>query len=198
MLRLTSVVACAAIPLAAGSLTQKERETLLLHFDRTAKNLRLALDGVSDKQWTFKPSVDAWSIAECAEHIVTTDQMMFVFVKDKMMNMPAAGSDVKRESDESVLASAVDRSKKVKTMEFLEPKARYPGPAAVLESFSKSVAQILDYVTTTQDDLRAHGVPTPGGTFRDAYQCLLSLAGHIERHTAQIAEVKSSAGYPKN
>jgi len=114
------------------------------------------------------------------------------------MNMPAAGPNVKRESDESVRATALDRSTKVKTLEFLEPKARYSGPAATLELFSKVLSEILEYVKTTQDDLHAHGVPTPGGEFRDAYQFLLSVAGHTERHTAQIAEVKSSAGYPKN
>ena len=31
----------------------------------------------------------------------------------------------------------------------------------------------------------------------DAYQAMLMLSAHSERHTAQINEVKAAAGYPK-
>jgi hypothetical protein len=51
-------------------------------------------------------------------------------------------------------------------------------------------------VKSTQDDLRAHGFQSPGG-YRDGYQMLLTLAGHAERHSQQIAEVKADPKYPK-
>jgi hypothetical protein len=31
-----------------------------------------------------------------------------------------------------------------------------------------------------------------------AYQLVLMLSGHTERHTDQLLEVKASTGYPKN
>jgi hypothetical protein len=55
----------------------------------------------------------------------------------------------------------------------------------------------VEYVKSTQDDLRAHGFQGPTG-YVDGYQFLLSVAAHCERHAAQIAEVKASAGYPAN
>lgn len=51
----------------------------------------------------------------------------------------------------------------------------------MLAAFDQSVARIATYVRTTQDDLRAHGLQSDG----DAYQMLLTLAGHAERDTHQ-------------
>lgn len=48
----------------------------------------------------------------------------------------------------------------------------------------------------SQDDLRSQGFQSPGG-YRDAYQMLLTLAGHVERDSQQIADVKADPTYPK-
>jgi hypothetical protein len=51
-------------------------------------------------------------------------------------------------------------------------------------------------VKTTTEDLHGHGGPHPVFKMLDGYQWLLLLSGHSARHTAQIEEVKASAGYP--
>lgn len=66
-----------ALPLAAAALTDQERTLLLTQLDKSAKTFRTSLEGVSDVQWNFKPAPDRWSIAECAEHVVTVDDMSF-------------------------------------------------------------------------------------------------------------------------
>jgi hypothetical protein len=52
------------------------------------------------------------------------------------------------------------------------------------------------YVKTTTDDLHGHAGPHPVFKMLDGYQWVLLLSGHSARHTAQIEEVKASAGYP--
>ena len=52
------------------------------------------------------------------------------------------------------------------------------------------------YVKTTTDDLHGHSAPHPVFKMLDGYQWVLLLSGHSARHTAQIEEVKASAGYP--
>ena len=185
----------AALPLAAASLTQSERDALLAQLDQSAKTFVRSLDGVSEAQWKFKPAPDRWSIGECAEHVATADQMMFVFASQQLVRMPAPEKPPKR-SDEAVRSAATDRSQKVETAEFLEPNGRYASRAAVIEAFQKSRAQVVEYVKTTQDDLRAHGFETANG-YVDGYQFLVSLSSHAERHSQQIAEVKADRGYPK-
>lgn len=196
MTRLIPLLCLAALPLAAETLSAQERDFLLAHLDKSAATFLKSIEGVSEAQWKFKAAPDRWSIGECAEHIVTTDEMLFVFVSQKIVNLPVPAEKPARVPDAEVLASAVDRSKKVKTAEFLEPKSRFATRADLVEAFRKSRAKVAEYARTTQDDLRAHGFKGAAG-FRDAYQQLLGLSAHAERHTLQIEEVKAEAGYPR-
>lgn len=182
-------------PLAAGPLTSEERNLLLAQLEKSSKTFLSALEGVSAAQWSFKPGPDRWSVGECAEHVVTADQMMFAFATGQLLKMPAP-ADAKHRGDQEVLTAAVDRRTKVTTMEFLEPKGRYADKAAVIEAFRKAREPIVEYVRSTQEDLRAHGFQSPNG-YVDGYQFLLSLSAHEERHSAQIAEVKADPKYPK-
>ena len=192
---LTLPLILTALPLAAGPLTTEERSLLLAQLDQSSRTVLASLEGVSDAQWKFKPGADRWSVAECAEHIVTADQAMFAFGSQQLLKMTPPPNAEKR-PDEAVLKTTTDRSTKVKTAEFLEPKGRYADKAAVIDAFQKTRAKIVEYVKTTQDDLRGHGFQGPAG-YVDAYQFLLTLSAHGERHALQIAEVKADPGYPK-
>jgi hypothetical protein len=45
--------------------------------------------------------------------------------------------------------------------------------------------------------LRAHSAPHPAFQTLDAYQWILFMAAHSDRHTQQINEVKAQPRYPK-
>jgi hypothetical protein len=50
-------------------------------------------------------------------------------------------------------------------------------------------------------DLRAHASPaseSPFGKQMDAYEWILFIAAHSDRHTKQILEVKADPNFPKN
>ena len=85
---------------------------------------------------------------------------------------------------------------KAKAPEFLQPKRRWPDREALIAHFKQSRDRNIVYMQTTQDDLRAHFMEHPLLKTMDAYQIMLLLSAHSERHTAQIAEVKSAPGYP--
>ena len=55
----------------------------------------------------------------------------------------------------------------------------------------------IAWTKATTEDLRAHAAPHPAFGPLDAHQWILLVAGHSARHTAQIEEVKTAAGYPK-
>jgi hypothetical protein len=46
--------------------------------------------------------------------------------------------------------------------------------------------------------LRDHAIDSPLGKKLDAYQWVLFISAHSERHTKQINEVKADAGFPKS
>ena len=67
----------------------------------------------------------------------------------------------------------------------------------MVNAFTAARDTTVDYVKTTADDMRAHAAPHPVLKTLDGYQWLLLLSAHTARHTTQIEEVKTSAGYPK-
>jgi hypothetical protein len=90
-----------------------------------------------------------------------------------------------------------DRSHKATTPEEVHPTGQWPTVSDAIQEFTKRRDRNIAYVRETKDDLRTHSSSdTPFGTM-DAYQVLVLMAAHTLRHTAQIQEVKASAGYPK-
>ena len=107
----------------------------------------------------------------------------------------AAGEDVKA-IDEIVLQHIPDRSVKVKAAEPLQPTNRFGSPKASLQHFRESRAQTIRFLKQTPD-LRQHVADSPLGKKLDAYEWLLFIAAHSERHTKQIEEVKADPHFPK-
>jgi hypothetical protein len=52
-------------------------------------------------------------------------------------------------------------------------------------------------VQGTDEDLRMHVGKMPFGKI-DAYQMVLMIAAHTNRHTQQLNEVKADPNFPKN
>jgi hypothetical protein len=182
----------------AASLTQGERDRALSELYAGRKQFLDSIAGLTEAQWNFKPAPNVWSIAECAEHIALSDDYLLESLP-KLLKTPA--DPAKRTSakgkDEFVLKATLDRSHKAQAPEMLVPKRRWPNEAALAEHFQQSRDRLLDYVRTTEDDLRDHFMEHPIFKTVDAYQVILMMSAHTERHTAQLMEVKQAPGYPK-
>ena len=191
------VVAVCTAP--AEPLTRGERDRAMSHLHATRKLFLDSIAGLTEAQWSFKPAPDRWSIAECAEHIAVSEDMLFLLVTAKILKSPPAAERKSGPSDkdELVLRSTADRSRKVETADFLRPKGRWPTREALVAQFKQSRDRTIAFVEATAEDLRAHSAPNPVYQSLDAYQYILLMAGHTERHVAQINEVKADPNYPK-
>ncbi len=69
-------------------------------------------------------------------------------------------------------------------------------PEGSLKHFAESREQTEDFLRK-HDDLRAHAVDSPLGKKLDAYEWVLFIGAHSERHTKQINEVKADPKFPK-
>jgi hypothetical protein len=103
-----------------------------------------------------------------------------------------------RGKDDMVVKAMPDRSVKAQAPEFLQPKRRWPDRESLIAHFKDSRDRNIAYLQTTEDDLRGHFVEHPVFKTLDAYQMMLLLSAHCERHTLQINEVKADPNYPKN
>jgi uncharacterized damage-inducible protein DinB len=185
---------------AAPTLTQQERDKALASLQSTHDKFLQSISGLSDKQWKFKPAPDRWSVAEVAEHITIAESGIFGLVQQKIMQSPAALD--KRASvagkDDMILTKMTDRSVKAKAPEFLQPTGRFTNEQELAKAFEQARGATMTYVRTTNDDLRDHFFDHPVFGTMDAYQWLLLISAHSERHTEQINEVKADPNFPKD
>src|SRR5262245_17718192 len=182
-----------------STLTEQERAEAVKYFEETRKGFLDSIKNLSEGQWKFKPGPDRWSIAEVAEHIAVSEETIFGLVAKQIMQSAAAPE--KKESvkgKEVMLRTALtNRSVKAQAPEILKPTNRWATQADLVKAFNASRDNTINYINTTQDDLRSHFGPHPFFKDLDAYQWLFLISGHSARHTAQINEVKEDPGYPK-
>ncbi len=182
------------------TLTPEEREAALKSLQATHDAFLKSISGLSDKQWTFKAGPDRWSIAEVSEHITVAESGIFGLIQGKIMAGPATPekhAEVKI-TDQQILQMVPDRSHKVQAPEFLKPTNRFATREELVKTFEQNRKATMDYVRTTNDDLRNHFAPHPVFGTMDAYQWILLISAHSERHTKQIEEVKADPNYPKD
>ena len=77
-------------PAASTPLTPEEREFALKQYETTRDNFLKSISGLSQKQWTFKPAPDRWSVAEMAEHITVAESLIMGLIQKQLMTLPAA------------------------------------------------------------------------------------------------------------
>ncbi len=197
LLVLVSLLVVAGAPLRAESLTKAERERLVNHLQKTRQFLLDEVAGLSEAQATFKEADDRWSVRDCVEHLALSEDFLRGAV-GQAMQAPAAPErkeELKGKEDQ-VLQFVTDRSQKFQAAEPVRPTGRWNSLEATIEVFKASRKKTLDYAHTTEEDLRSQIIAFPAGDM-DAYQFLLFLSGHTERHTLQIQEVKAHADFPK-
>jgi hypothetical protein len=189
----------AAVPLLAGegALTDSERSFLVEQLQLSKKAFLASIDGVTEAQWKFKASPTSWSIAECAEHIVLSEDFLFKtsqgILKTPVVPRPETSTS---ETDHKLVMMVADRSHKATAPEPITPSGKFATPADAAQAFTEKRDRNMAYAKTTTDELRVHTVKGPLGTM-DAYQFLLLMASHTGRHTDQIKEVQANADYPK-
>ena len=187
-------------PAAKGpSLTPDERKFLTDHLSRTRGLFFKEVGGLSEAQWKFKPTPDRWSIAEIAEHLVLSEESLFKRTTENVLKLPPRRDAPRngRAQDTELIARMEDRSKKASAVDELKPTGRWPSRAQVAARFLQARDETARFASTTDQDLRAYSTPHPVTKYMDAYEYLLVISAHTERHLAQMREVKADVGYPK-
>jgi DinB superfamily len=195
-----ALVAFAAPMFAAdnGKLTDTERTYLVGQLEQTEKDVIASLQGLSDAQWKYKAGADRWSVQQCAEHIILAEGLFFNTTQ-QMLKSPAIDrmGTSKPDVDSKMTTGVEDRSHKFQAPPELVPSGKFATPAEAIAAFRQAREKSIAYVKTTNDDLRTHVGKGPAGDM-DAYQFLVLMSGHSERHTKQIKEVEADPNYPKS
>ena len=183
--------------LRADGLTAEELTRATDHLKKTSAAFLASVEGLSDAQLNFKAGPTRWSVAQVAEHIASAEDFLMGTIQEKVMTAPARTEPANlREIDDFVTTAIADRTNKVQAPEPLAPSNRFGSTAGSVKHFKESRAKTLAFLKDTRD-LREHAVDSPLGKKLDAYEWVLFISAHSERHTKQINEVKADPSFPK-
>ncbi len=179
-----------------STITEAERKFAIDHLKQTQAELIAAVKDLSAAQLNFKPSPDRWSVLECVQHITLASPLIWQG-QQAAMKQPNDSNWKAGAADDMVIKMIEDRSHKVQTSEPMKPiNSPYKTLDETLKAFNEDRDKLIEYVKTSQDDMRAHFVKAPFGVL-DCYQMVLLISAHTNRHMQQINEVKADPGFPK-
>jgi DinB superfamily len=183
--------ACVAAPVFGASPDPLDRQRLVAHFEMTDSWLADEVSHLTPAQSAFRPSPTSWSVLDCVEHLVLSEREYWATLKTSMAARPIKGESPSEDIDR--LWYGIDRTRRDKTTESETPKSRYASIGAALKDFQALRATMLTYARTSQEDWRHHLIPEWD---RDAYQWLLMISAHSQRHILQIREIKHNPAFP--
>ena len=181
------------------TLTTEERYFAVQFMVTTRDTLLMDVRGLTTAQLNFKADTTRWSVAQCVEHIALAEAALTMAYQQGLQG-PADPSkrDSIKYTDQQIIHFLTDRSRKFQAPEMLRPVGTFSSFQASLDSFVARRNRNIEFVKTTQADLRDHFVTFPGVGVVDDYQVILFMVSHSKRHTLQLEEVKASPGFPKN
>jgi len=181
------------------TLSKKEREYAVKFLKGTENDVLNKIKGLSEAQLKFKPAPDRWSVEECLKHIAITEQALWQMTSGTLKEPanPDKRGEIKM-TDEQLITMIEDRTKKAQTKDEFKPEnTPYKSMDDALTSFKSDREKLIDYVKSTQEDLRNHVATMPFGML-DCYQLIIFIGAHSNRHAQQMAEVMADPGFPKN
>ena len=192
----TIVVLISAAGAGGQNLSRPDLDRGLQYLETTKKNIVDATRGLSEAQWNFKPSVFKWSVAQVIEHIAASEDLLRQMAENQIKQAPPGPDRDLKKTDDRVLEVIPDRSRKFQAPEQLRPRNQFGSPEAALRHFLESRAKTVKLLKTTPD-LRSHVVDSGLLGKVDAFERILFVAAHSERHTKQLLEVKADPKFPK-
>jgi hypothetical protein len=187
------IVHVSALATTSG-MTDEDREHLLGHFQRTGSMLEVEVRGLSRAQLEFRPGPYRWSIRECVSHLAVAEPDYWRELKDAVKTTPDMKGKKPSNSDADIMWYGIDRVVHTKTGGGHEKVDTYKDIGAAMAKFQSLRATIIEYIKTTNHDLRAHSF---GNTEPiDSWQWMLEISTHAERHIQQIREIKADPEFP--
>jgi hypothetical protein len=175
----------------AAEITALERQRLVAHLEMTSSWLIDEVSGLSDRQVTFRRAPGTWNILEVVEHLVLVGPIYWDDLQRSVKSEPS-GRNL-RDGDALILWYGIDRTYREPALASESATGQLKSLRSGLDDYRKHHARLLQYVRTTNDDLRDRFVPRQGC---DAYQWALLISTHEQRHILQIREIKADPTFP--
>ncbi|MCC7157267.1 MAG: DinB family protein [Bryobacterales bacterium] len=178
-------------------MTAAERQEAVRLLEESLQRLASVTSSLSEEQARWKASPESWSVLDTVEHVTLVETAMVAGIRDAL-TMPASPETLEKTKgrDERLWRAVSRRAVKVQSPELYAPARRFARLREALTRCAEARRESIEFVTTTPHDLRAHAFPHFILGQMDAYQWVVFLAAHMERHIAQIEEILLAAPFP--
>ncbi|MFY0698579.1 MAG: DinB family protein [Balneola sp.] len=175
------------MPLTA-QLSQAEKDFAINYLETTHANIVEAVKDLPEESFNYKPEDGGWSVSNALEHILLTETAFFGMAQGTLANDETMSEKDLSAQDGVLIGMLANRGTKVKTAPPFEPSGKWSSKAEMLSELEKSRTKLVEFLSSTDADLRGHVTALPFGD-ADVYQIMLLVAAHSQRHTFQMQEV---------
>jgi uncharacterized damage-inducible protein DinB len=180
------------------TVAQEEKIYLIDYLKDTQEKLIHICKNTSKNQAIFTPSAEVWSIANNVEHLALVEKSLRKAVDFSLTQMPSEEEIASHTNSNNYVRKGIGtRGAAVKAPERVMPM-RVMEMEESLALFLMHRQENIVFITETEADLHAHYWKHPFIGLLDAYQVFIMLAAHLERHIAQIEELRADENFPKS
>ncbi len=188
------------------NLTSEEHAELIQMLDESRDRVMNLITGLSEEQWTFKQNPDRWSVAECTEHIVRSQRSLLDLAKLALSNDPDPEWYERTKMKGPMIRQVMPNLQPFGQGGATAPMEIRPTEnwdrARAIQEFYLVQGDVVAFVETLADNapLKEHTAEHPFPVFNwlNAYDWLIYVPLHTERHSRQIEEVQADENYPAN
>jgi hypothetical protein len=179
------------------AMTANDRHLIVEQLASSEARLLEAVDGLTERQWSFKEAPERWSIAENLEHLVLFEDFIRGVV-ERAIDGPPEPDKIALSLGKGTLVYGLAHSHdaKLKCRDAVRPTGRWADMAEAIHEFRKTRAQTITFSKETEANLRRRSFAHLTLGDLDGYQWLLLLSQHTLRHVHQIREIKATRAYP--
>ena len=187
-----------------GRISDEERQELLELLEETEVAFLALIAGASDAQWDWKPAPERWSVGECAEHIVLSNEALFASAKAALAADPDPEWKDKTKGKADLLRNVMPNRRPGGAGGATAPQEIRPrgdvSRRELVERFQALYDELGAMVETTEDALKAHTEEHPFPVFStlSAFDWIIYVPLHTTRHSRQMIEVMETEGYPSD
>lgn len=166
-------------------MTSQEKTELVALIDSSRKDFLAALAESNPEALSRKPDSGAWSIMECAEHVVLVER---AFLR-RLTAAPRTAEGARHPELELRIRSATDRTNRIQAPEQVHPSGRYTSIDEIKSKFADTRDRMIEFVQSSGELLFISGAHPLFGPM-NGYEMILFVCTHSLRHREQIREIQ--------
>jgi hypothetical protein len=181
-----------------------EVDSLVSQADTIANDARTVFGGLTKVQLNWKPGDERWSVAQCFDHLITTNSGYLPIIDDVLKGQKKSSVWQKLPLLSGLWAKMLIKSldpkqpRKMKAPKRFEP-AQSDISGSIIHDFATQQSQLTEKIRATANlDLERIVITSPAASFvtyslMDAYRIIVV---HERRHFQQAQRVTEESGFP--